>query len=53
MAYIDYAFEVHRLLNRKKVTIGCVIPALNEGPRISKVLDVVVNFPLFDEIILL
>lgn len=49
---IDYPFEVHKLLSRKKTTISCVIPALNEGPRIANVLEVVVNFPVFDEIIL-
>lgn len=49
---VDYNFEVHKLKNRKGTKIACVIPAFNEGSRISKVLDVVINFPAFDEIIL-
>lgn len=49
---LDYGFETHKLKNRKGTKIACVIPAFNEGSRISKVLEVVVNFPLFDEIIL-
>ncbi|MCC7289637.1 glycosyltransferase family 2 protein [bacterium] len=50
---IDYSFEVNRILNRKHVGISCVIPAFNEGKRISKVLDVVVSFPSFSEIVLI
>jgi glycosyltransferase involved in cell wall biosynthesis len=52
MAPIDYPHEVHKLLQKKKVSISAVIPAFNEGPRIGKVLDIVVTFPLFDEVIL-
>lgn len=52
MSTIDYSYQVHKLLNRKRVRIACLIPAFNEGPRIGKVLEVVANFPAFDEIVL-
>lgn len=51
MKDIDFAFEAHKLKARSGLKISCVISALNEGPRIGKVLEVVINFPLFDEIV--
>lgn len=48
---MDYSFEVHRLLNRKRTSIAFIIPAFNEGKRISTVLNVLVNFPVLSEII--
>jgi glycosyltransferase involved in cell wall biosynthesis len=52
MAEIDYIHEVQKLLAKKPTTISCVIPAFNEGPRIGKVLDVIADFPIFHEIVL-
>lgn len=52
MSNIDYAYEVHKLVGRKGTKIACIIPAFNEGSRISKVLEVIINFPVFNEIIL-
>ncbi len=51
MKDIDYAYEVHRLLSKKRTTISCIIPAYNEGERIGNVLEIVLAFPCFDEII--
>ncbi len=52
MSNLDYAYQVHKLKGRMGTKIACIIPAFNEGSRISKVLEVVINFPAFDEIIL-
>jgi len=38
-------------LKNKKTIISCIIPAYNEEKNISKVLEVVKDFPYFDEII--
>ena len=51
MKEIDYAYEVHKILNTKDTKITCIVPAYNEGPRIGKVLEIVVAFPPFLEVI--
>lgn len=49
---IDYAFEVHKLLNRKRTTISIIVPAWNEGARLPKVLEILTRFPAITEIVL-
>lgn len=36
---------------KKTVYVSCLIPAYNEASRISAVLDLVQNFPIFDEVL--
>ncbi|MFH1276468.1 MAG: glycosyltransferase family 2 protein [Candidatus Woesearchaeota archaeon] len=45
----NYTEELFNL--KKGVTISCIIPAYNEASRISAVLSVVNDFPVFDEVI--
>jgi glycosyltransferase involved in cell wall biosynthesis len=52
MKQIDYQLEVNKLLGRKNINIGCVVPAYNEGSRIQQVLDVLIYFPHFSSIVL-
>jgi len=46
-----YTEEAARL--KEDTKISCIIPAWNEGERISAVLDAIHNYPLFDEIIVI
>lgn len=48
---MDYALETHKLLNQKPITISAIVAAYNEAERISNILSVLINFPLFKEII--
>jgi glycosyltransferase involved in cell wall biosynthesis len=51
MKPFDYSFEVHKLVKSQNLTISCVITAYNEEKDIHKVLEVIQDFPLFNEII--
>lgn len=48
---VDYAFETHKLLKEKPITISAVVAAFNEEKTISNVLLTLISFPLFKEII--
>jgi glycosyltransferase involved in cell wall biosynthesis len=48
---IEYFQEIPALLKQKDVLVTCIIPAWNEGPRITPVLEATKNYPFFYEVI--
>jgi glycosyltransferase involved in cell wall biosynthesis len=51
MAKIDYLAKIALILDEKKTSISCIIPAYNEEGRVTNVLKVVEQFPYFSEIV--